>query len=60
MSTPTIFKREPREGGYTLVTAPDFPGFSMMLEPGENDVELNTCFLIFLAADIDAAKKREM
>lgn len=32
---PDLFKYEPREGGYQFVTAPGFPGFSAMLEPGE-------------------------
>jgi hypothetical protein len=28
---------EPDAGGYFLVTSPDLPGFSMLLEPGEAD-----------------------
>ena len=28
---------EPREAGYSVVSSPDLPGFSMMLEPGETD-----------------------
>lgn len=27
----------PREGGYSLVSSPDLPGFAIMLEPGESD-----------------------
>ena len=46
---PSIYKRAPREGGYTVVTCPDYPGFSMMLKPGEDDTELNAAFVLFLA-----------
>jgi hypothetical protein len=27
---------EPQEGGYGLVTSPDFPGYSFLLKPGED------------------------
>ena|ERR1700730_7806313 len=27
----------PREGGYTLVTSPDLPGFSIMLRPNDQE-----------------------
>jgi len=53
---PSIYKREPREDGYTFVTCPDFPGFSYMLKPGEDDTSMNAVFVQFLALDIEAAK----
>lgn len=46
---PSIYKRASREGGYTFVTCPDYPGFSMMLQPGEDDIALNAAFVLFLA-----------
>lgn len=55
---PSIYKRVPRGAGYTFVTCPDFPGFSFMLEPGQDDAAMNSIFVQFLAYDIDAAKKR--
>jgi hypothetical protein len=53
---PSIYKREPREGGYTFVTCPDFPGFSFMLEPGQDEAAMNSIFVQFLALDIEAAR----
>jgi hypothetical protein len=41
------FTRSGREGGYTFVTAPDYPGFNFMQVPGENDRELNEAFDLF-------------
>lgn len=46
---PSPFKRGSREGGYTFVTAPDYPGFSFMLSPDEDDTELNATFVKFIA-----------
>ncbi len=56
--SPSIFVRSPREGGYTYVTTPVFRGFTFLLEPGENDIELNRAFLIYLAIELDARRKR--
>lgn len=41
------FTYHPREGGYTFVTAPDWPGFSFMKEPGEDDADLWRVFKVF-------------
>lgn len=53
---PSIYKREAREGGYTFVTCPDFPGFNFMLEPGQDDTAMNSVFVQFLAYNIEGAK----
>lgn len=37
----------PREGGYTFVKATDWPGFSFMLRPGEDDKEMMEAFRVF-------------
>lgn len=53
-----IFKSEPREGGYTFVTAPDFPGFNAMLAPGESIGDEHIRALIMLVAlDTEAAAR---
>ena len=52
----SIYERHPRESDYTFVTCPDFPGFSFMLEPEQDDSEMNAAFVQFLAYDIKAAK----
>ena len=52
------FERWSREGGYTFVTHPDYPGFSFLLLPGEGDHELNKSFGIYLEA-LDRARSSQ-
>lgn len=56
-----LFKCEPREGGYQLVTAKDFPGFTAMLHPGERlTVEHIRSLLLLVALDSTAAARAEI
>ena len=56
-SMPSIYTRNPREGGYTFVTCPDYPGFSYVLNPGEDDSAMNAIFVQFLAINNEALRK---
>jgi hypothetical protein len=49
--TAVLFKAEPREGGYTFITAPGFPGFNLMLKPGEDNGGLLAIFAEFVKAE---------
>jgi hypothetical protein len=51
----TEFNRQPREGGYTFVTARGFPGFRLMLKPSEGDSYLLAAFKAFVEADVASA-----
>lgn len=46
---PSIYKRELRADGFTFVTCPDYPWFSFVLEPGEDDAKMNAVFVQGLA-----------
>jgi hypothetical protein len=50
MTDRPVFERHPREGGYTYITAPGYPGFSVLLEPGEDDTPLNESWDVYFAA----------
>jgi hypothetical protein len=56
---------EHREGGYTFVRSPEFPGFTFMLEPGE-EKDLRTVMdalyeplVAFLEAELRTAARPE-
>lgn len=49
-----LFKREPRVGGYTFVTAPAFPGWNFMLTPvcpEAREKEMRLSLVTFLEAE---------
>ena len=57
----SVFKIEDQGNGYRFVTAPDFPGFSVMLDPSEpwpND-ECVRILLLMVAMDSRAATLSE-
>lgn len=52
-----LFKVEDRGNGYRFVTAPDFPGFSAMLKPGEISWVSNHARTLILLAVLDERER---